>query len=162
MAAEGEVEVFRLSPEVGKCYEHAEYTRSTGGYPSKSAARYFYMGKPKYVGRFVVTERSGWGDGGNVWSIFNDKGVKNRVDYSYWGKTCFREVECDEGPTEENKAKKAATIRNLNATPPTGIYPGGKNYHRAKANFETLGGRKSSRKTRKTRKSRRSRSIRKN
>jgi hypothetical protein len=30
-----EIEVFRLSPEVGKCYEHAESTRKTGYFPNE-------------------------------------------------------------------------------------------------------------------------------
>ena len=134
MAAPGEVEVFRLDPEVGKCYKHAEYTRRTGRYPSNE--RYFFMGEPRHVGVFVRQERYGWGDGGTVIAIFKDGSVENRVNYSYEGRTSFVEVPC--GPSAENKATKAQALGELKSMPPLGnVFPGGKNYHNAKAHFES-------------------------
>lgn len=92
MARPGETEVFRISPVVDKCYEHIEATRSQymGG-----NHRYFSTNQPRYVGKFVRQERRGYGDGGEVWAIFNDNGTENRVDYSYEGYTCFIEVPCN-------------------------------------------------------------------
>jgi hypothetical protein len=133
MATPGEIEVYRISTVVDKCYKHAEYTRSTGKYPNE---RYFFKGEPKYVGKKVASYRRGSGDGQEVWDIFNDNGITNRVDYSYLGKTSFIEVPCQEEPTAENRSRKSSMMSNLLATPPMGIYPGGKNYHSAKANFE--------------------------
>ena len=103
MAAPGEVEVFRLTPEVGKCYKHAEYTRRTGRWPNE---RYFFTGEPRYVGRFIETIHQGHGEGGYAWSIFDDDGVKNRVDYSYEARTSFVEVPCQGRPAEMGKSSR--------------------------------------------------------
>ena len=91
-AAAAEVEVFRIEPTPGKCYEHAEYTRQEGRYPDKE--RYYFRGQPKYVGKHVSHHRDGYGDGSHSWDIFDDNGKENRVDYSYEGHTSFREVDC--------------------------------------------------------------------
>ena len=90
-AAAAEVEVFRITPTPGKCYEHAEYTRQEGRYP---ATRYYYSGQPRYVGKHIRDERRGFGNGGEYFSFFDDNGTVNRVDYSYEGHTSFREVPC--------------------------------------------------------------------
>lgn len=132
MAAPGEVEVFRIDPEVGKCYKHAEHTRRAGRWPNE---RYFFTGEPRYVGRLLRTERQGYGDGGTVWSIFDNDGVQNRVDYSYEGRTSFVEVPC--GPSAENKARKVQALGELKSMPPLSVFPGGINYHNAKAHFES-------------------------
>jgi len=126
-----EVEVFRLSPEVGKCYKHAEYTRKTGRYPNE---RYFYNGTPKYVGKFVKTLQYGYGDGASIYAVFNDNGVENRVTYSYGGQTSFIEVPCEE-PSAENKAKKTAALNEFKVLPSTGTFPGGPNFRNAKNRF---------------------------
>ena len=84
-----EIEVYRITPEVGKCYETAEYTRKTGKYPNE---KYFTMNTPKYVGKFVKTEQYGMGDGAKIFSVFNDNGNLKTVAYTYEGTTCFREV----------------------------------------------------------------------
>lgn len=92
MARPGEIEVFRITPQVEKCYQHVEATRSQ--YLGGGKRRYFSTNQPRYVGKFVRTERTGWGDGGVVTDIFNDNGKENRVEYSYEGNTCFIEVPC--------------------------------------------------------------------
>ena len=151
MATPGEVEVFRLTPEVGKCYKHAEYTREIGRYPN---ARYFFMGQPRYVGKFVKELRyGGYGDGQTIIAVFNDNGVENRVNYSYEGRTSFVEVPCQE-PSPENKARKGQALGELKSMPPLGdVFPGGKNYHNAKAHFEAGIGR--SRRNRRSRRNKR-------
>jgi hypothetical protein len=65
----------------------------------------FSNAEPNYVGKCIGTFRDGYGDGANSWSIFNDNGIENRVDYSYEGETSFIEVPCQE-PTQENKNRK--------------------------------------------------------
>lgn len=94
MARPGETEVFRLTPEIGKCYEHAEATRRE--YIGGGQSRYYTTNEPKYVGEFMKTLRYGYGDGGTVISHFLDSKTvtENKVDYSYAGDTCFREVPC--------------------------------------------------------------------
>jgi hypothetical protein len=87
-----EIEVFRITPEEGKCYEHIEATRSQ--YIGAGNRRYFSTNQPRYVGRFIRHESQGYGDGGHSWDIFKDGGEENRVDYSYEGNTCFIEVPC--------------------------------------------------------------------
>ena len=88
----GETEVFRIIPEVGKCYQHIEATRSV--YIGNANHRYFSTNKPRYVGKFIRQVRQGWGDGMDVTDIFNDGINENRVEYSYEGFTCFIEVPC--------------------------------------------------------------------
>ena len=87
-----EIEVFRITPTIDKCYEHVEATRIEGSWPN---TRYFTTNTPRYVGRFIkrVIQRSG--DGGSVTDYFEDNnGNEQTVDYSYQGRTCFREVPC--------------------------------------------------------------------
>ena len=89
MANEGEIEVFFINPEVGKCYEHVEATRKE--YIGGGKSRYFTTNTPRYVGKFIRKERYGSGDGVEVTGIFDN----GRVEYSY-GYTCFTEVPCRE------------------------------------------------------------------
>jgi hypothetical protein len=85
-----ETEVFRISPEYGKFYEHAEYTRQVGRYPNE---KYYTNILPRYVGRFVQRVQGGWGDGSWRRDYFlNEIGLNVAVDYSYEGRTSFREV----------------------------------------------------------------------
>lgn len=86
-----EVEVYRAILEVGKYYETAEYTRKTGTWGQRNE-KYFTTNNLIYVGRYIKTERSGWGDGSRVWSVFDDNGKIINVEYNYEGTTCFRET----------------------------------------------------------------------
>ena len=88
---ENEFEVYRLSPEEGKYYETATYTRKTGLYRLKNE-KYYTTNPLKYVGLFIKTERTGYGDNGQVCSIFDNYGEEVRVDYTYEGTTCFVEI----------------------------------------------------------------------
>ena len=86
-----EVEVFRSSLTVGKHYETADYTRKTGTWGERNE-RFFTTQTPRYVGRFIKTESSGYGDGCHVWSIFDNDGKQVHVAYNYEGTTSFRET----------------------------------------------------------------------
>jgi hypothetical protein len=86
-----EVEVYRLEPKMGKYYETAEYTKKTGTWGERNE-RYFTKNVPRYVGKFIRIERSGYGDGGRVWAIFDDNGKQVQVEYTYEGTTSFRET----------------------------------------------------------------------
>ena len=132
-----EVEVFRLTPEVGKFYYTAEYTKKVGTYPNY---QYYTTNPLRYVGKFLRTERYGSGDGMTATSFFDDKGTINRVVYTYEGTTSFVELQ---GPSNENKAKKAQMTTELKSLPPMNQppYPGGTNYHSAHLNFQSKGGR---------------------
>ena len=88
-----EVEIFRISPKPDTYYEFATFTRETGEH-RKNNKRYFTNKTPQYVGLFIETLRSGYGDGGQVWSIFEQEdGTRIRIDYTYEGTTCFKEVD---------------------------------------------------------------------
>jgi hypothetical protein len=107
-----EVEVFRITPVLNRCYEHAEYTRSQGNYPNQ---RYFVNVPPRYVGEFIRFEQGGWGDGGWRRDYFRDlNGNENSVNYSYEGRTSFREVPC--GPPRLPQEHLEA-IQNKNDVP---------------------------------------------
>jgi len=84
-----EIEVFRMTPQVGKYYETANYIRREGRYPSE---RYFTTIPPTYVGKYIRHEQYGYGDGGRHYAIFDNSGVEITVTYNYEGTTCFREV----------------------------------------------------------------------
>ena len=100
-----EIEVFRLTPEVGKCYEYAESTRKLGRYPNE---RYFTRNIPQYVGRYVRSDgrASPHMPAANV---FQDNYGK---EHMIWGNedetTCFREVPClpEEVPSLQNLSRK--------------------------------------------------------
>ena len=86
-----EIEVFRLTPELGKYYETALLTRKEGRYPDE---KYYTTGHLRYVGKFIVQMRCGFGDGVQVIDIFeNEHHQKVNVYYTYEGTTAFREVE---------------------------------------------------------------------
>lgn len=86
-----EIEVFRLTPELGKYYETALLTRREGRFPDE---KYYTIHTPQYVGKFMIQMRSGYGDGVQVVDIFeNEKGEKVNVNYTYEGTTAYREVE---------------------------------------------------------------------
>ena len=108
MAQSGEIEVFRISPEEGKCYEHIEATRLQ--YIGAGKSRYFSSNQPRYVGKFIRKER-GYGDGGKAWAIFNDNDRENRVEYSYEGNTCFTEVPCKLNKGAKGGSKKTRKSR---------------------------------------------------
>ena len=83
------IEVFRLTPEVGKCYSTAEFTEKVGRYPN---IELYYTTYPlRYVGRYLRTERYGSGDGMTATSFFDNNGIINMVEYTYEGTTCFVE-----------------------------------------------------------------------
>jgi hypothetical protein len=91
-----ETEVFRITPVVNRCYEHAEYTRKEGRYPNE---RYFTNIPPRYVGEYIRSEQGGWGDGGWKRDYFRDlDGTMTGIDYSYEGRTSFREAPCRKPP----------------------------------------------------------------
>jgi hypothetical protein len=107
MTQQGEIEVFRITPEEGKCYEHIEATRSQ--YIGNGNRRYFSRNAPRYVGKYIKTLRYGYGDGGSVIAVFQDGPTENRVDYSYEGNTCFIEVPCRDsrgGMRSKRKTRK--------------------------------------------------------
>ena len=85
-----EVEVFRLTPIVGKYYEKTTYTRKTGNFPNE---KYYSTNELKYVGKFIKLEGFGERDGRFYYAIFEmDREIIN-VSFDYEGTVCFREVE---------------------------------------------------------------------
>ncbi len=84
-------EVYRIMPEIGKFYATAEYTHKTGSFMDKNE-RFFATDAPRYVGKCIGTHSSGSGDGKETWSLFEDNGSVNRVEYSYAGRTSFLET----------------------------------------------------------------------
>ena len=97
------IEVFRLEPEVGKSYEYAESTSTKGMWTNP---QHFTTNVPLKVGRFISCVTGGYGDGGWRTDYFEDSNGQIRaVNYSYEGKTCFREVSCNI-PSLQNLSRK--------------------------------------------------------
>jgi hypothetical protein len=89
-----EVEVFRFTPEIGKYYETAEYTRIEKNQIMKTRRYFANKEDVKYVGKCIKHCSEGYGDNAEYWDLFeNDEGVVIRVEYSYEGFTSFREVQ---------------------------------------------------------------------
>ena len=86
-----EVEVYRLSPEEGKYYKTATYTRKTGLYRLKNE-KYYTTNPLKYVGLFIRTKCVANDGCGEVWSIFDNNGEEVKVQHTYEGTTCFVET----------------------------------------------------------------------
>ncbi len=88
-------EVFRWAPEVGRFYETALYTSTTGDFYSKSnPLRWFTTNKLVYVGKYLRHEQNGYGEGCDSRHIFegpNGKEVTVQVDTIDF-MTCFRET----------------------------------------------------------------------
>jgi hypothetical protein len=82
------MEVFRITPEVGKCYYTVEATESQ--YLGNGNFKYFTTNSYIFCGKYLRTERYGFGDGQEVVSIFEKDGKEFRVEYSYEGFTCFK------------------------------------------------------------------------
>jgi hypothetical protein len=122
-AAAGEVEVFREDLEPGKCYEHAEFTRKTGYSLRDQDVRYYFRGQPRYVGKHVSHHTVGDRNDRHSWDIFDDNGRVNRVDYSYEGRTSFREVPCRDDKTLRNVLDKYG-IQGEAGTGPANIIRG--------------------------------------
>jgi len=92
MAKAGEIEVFPIDLEIGKCYEHVEITRPE--YTRGQGFKYYTSNSARYVGKFTRDQRIGSGDSQKIISFFNDNGTENRVDHSPRGTTTYIEVPC--------------------------------------------------------------------
>jgi hypothetical protein len=80
-----EVQVYRLeSFDQKKWYETASYTRCEGLYPND---RYYTTFPLKNMGRYLRSERWGYGDGGGGREVF----TLGYVEMDYNGTVCFRE-----------------------------------------------------------------------
>lgn len=90
-----EVQIYMLTPETGKYYKTANYTRKTGVYPHEL---YFTTEPLRYIGKFM----RGISEDGNHYDIFDKNGTVEIVHYSYWGTTGFVEV-AYEGTKVNNK-----------------------------------------------------------
>lgn len=82
--------VFRLTPEIGKCYETVIYTRREGKWPNE---KYYTTLPLTYVGEFMYHSSTGYRDNASHQDTFNHNGEKVVVRYTYEGTTCFRECE---------------------------------------------------------------------
>jgi hypothetical protein len=82
------MEVFRLTPVLGKKYETAIYTRCEGKWPNQK----YYADKVEYVGEFIRHDYEGYRDNAIHWDTFLLNNTQIKVFYTYEGTTCFREV----------------------------------------------------------------------
>jgi len=98
-----EIECFRMPLPDGrflpdKRYEYAYATRKSWEYiPAlgRKDWRYFTNKGFTYAGKWVRSERRGWGDGGDYWEVFlNDCDTASKehtVSWDYDGTLCWRE-----------------------------------------------------------------------
>lgn len=99
-----EIECFRMPRPDGKFssdkrYEYTYATRKSWEYiPTlgRKDWRYFTNKGFTYAGKWVRSERRGWGDGGDYWEVFHDDrvgtgGKEKAVSWDYDGSICWRE-----------------------------------------------------------------------
>ena len=86
---DNEEEVFRISPEINKAYETATCTRKTGIHPNN---KYYTTNPVVYVGIAVKTVTYNHRDASYGYTLFSKNGIEEKVEYTYEGTTCFREV----------------------------------------------------------------------
>ena len=84
-----EQEVYRISPQINKAYETTTYTRKTGIHPNQK----FYTTNPVvYVGIMIKEVIYNHRDASCGYVLFSKNGIEEKVEYTYEGTTCFREV----------------------------------------------------------------------
>ena len=124
-----EIEVFRLMepssrrdlpnyPEdkffsVDKCYEFAYKTSTSGRWPN---ARHFTTNPMQYVGRYVRSNRWGYGDNGGGAEVFNNNGTEVTITLDYAGTASFREVPCREGGGGATNSSASAAVPSSSAS----------------------------------------------
>jgi hypothetical protein len=96
-----EIQVYRISPELGKHYWYAESTRKHDN------LIHFTTNDLKYVGMFVREERIGHGDN-QLFAYFNNNGVEEKIQYSF--NTCFIETDRVSDIKEEKSKIKEGKI----------------------------------------------------
>lgn len=85
-----ETEVFRICHfDKNKYYEHALLTKKVGYYPNE---KYYTTNPLQYVGKWIRSERWGYGDGSGGAEYFENENGETRIEYTYEGTTCFREI----------------------------------------------------------------------
>ena len=84
-----EKQVFRISPQENKAYETAPYTRKIGKYPNE---KYYTTNPLTYIGIMIKHVTFGHGDASYGYALFSKNGIEEKVEYTYEGTTCFREV----------------------------------------------------------------------
>lgn len=92
-----EEEVFRITPQENKAYETAIYTREETVYDKekfwhKIGTRYYTTNPVVYAGIAIKNVTFGYGDASYGYVLFNKNGVEEKVEYTYEGTRCFREV----------------------------------------------------------------------
>ncbi len=102
--------VKRITPEKGKCYEHAEYDVKEKDEDGNE--KYYSYSQPKYVGLCTYMAAGQY----DAIAKFENGKEENIVHFSEEGKTCFNEIKpCPDSKKEENptggKKKKRKTLK---------------------------------------------------
>jgi hypothetical protein len=84
-----EEEIFLISPQLNKAYETAIYTRKTGIHPNQ---KYYTTNSVVYVGIMIKEVIYNHRDAFCGYVLFSKNGIEEKVEYTYEGTTCFREV----------------------------------------------------------------------
>ena len=90
-----EEEVFRITPQENKAYETAIYTRKVNVYDGEKPwlrTRYYTTNPVVYVGIAVKEVSYNHRDASHGYVLFSKNGIEEKVEYTYEGTTCFREV----------------------------------------------------------------------
>jgi len=83
MIVNPDVEVFRITPIIGECYQYAEST-------TKRNDKYFTTNPLEYVGKLISIVSTGNRDNHSAIYTFENR----IVNPSYEGNTCFIKVNC--------------------------------------------------------------------
>lgn len=97
-----EVECFRMPMPDGefskdKCYEYTYATRKSWEFIpllGRKDWRYFTTKAFVYAGKWLRSDRNGWGDGGDCWEVFRSDDGETFVNWDYDATLCWRECRC--------------------------------------------------------------------
>lgn len=98
-----EVECFRMPMPDGefskdKCYEYTYATRKSWEFIpllGRKDWRYFTTKAFVYAGKWLRSDRNGWGDGGDCWEVFRSDDGETFVNWDYDATLCWRECRYD-------------------------------------------------------------------
>lgn len=108
-----EVECFRMPWPDGefskdKCYEYTYATRKSWEFNPllrRKDWRYFTTKAFVYAGKWLRSDRNGWGDGGDCWEVFRSDDGETIVNWDYDATLCWRECRCYDGDCDGDEVR---------------------------------------------------------
>ena len=116
-----EIECFRMPWPDGeflkdKCYEYTYATRKSWEFNPllrRKDWRYFTTKAFVYAGKWLRSDRKGWGDGGDCWEVFRNNDGETIVNWDYDATLCWRECRCYDGDCDGDGDEVCTITRSI-------------------------------------------------